>query len=59
MFLFAGFLVSIEAFREIRVPFTSIKIRTARREHELVPNGAAAATTAEPAEAATAEAPGA
>jgi hypothetical protein len=32
IFLFAGFLVSIEVFREIRVPFTSIRIRTARRE---------------------------
>jgi len=59
VFLFTGFLVSIETFREIRVPFTSIKIRTARREHELVQDGAAAATTVEPAEAATAEAPGA
>ena len=58
VFLFTGFLVSIETFREIRVPFTSIKIRTARREHELVPAGAAAATTVEPADAATAEAPG-
>ena len=32
LFLLAGFLVSIEAFREIRVPFTSIRLRTARRE---------------------------
>ena len=30
--LFAGFLVSIEVFREIRVPFTSIRLRTGRRE---------------------------
>ena len=57
--LFTGFLVSIETFREIRVPFTSIKIRTARREHELVQDGAAAATTVESAEGTTAEAPGA
>jgi hypothetical protein len=28
-----GFLSSIEAFREIRVPFTSIVLRAARREH--------------------------
>jgi hypothetical protein len=28
-----GFLISIEAFREIRVPFTSIVLRGARREH--------------------------
>jgi hypothetical protein len=34
-----GFLISIEAFREIRVPFTSIVLRGARREH------AGAATT--------------
>jgi hypothetical protein len=31
--LFAGFLVSIEVFREIRIPFTSIRLATARREH--------------------------
>jgi hypothetical protein len=28
-----GFLISIEAFREIRVPFTSIVLRRARHEH--------------------------
>ena len=33
VFLFAGFLVSIEVFREIRVPFTNIRLATARREH--------------------------
>ena len=32
VFLFAGFLVSIEVFREIRVPFTSIRLRPPRRE---------------------------
>ena len=32
VFLFAGFLVSIEVFREIRVPFTSIRLATTRRE---------------------------
>jgi hypothetical protein len=32
VFLFTGFLVSIETFREIRVPFTSVTLRTARRE---------------------------
>jgi hypothetical protein len=37
-----GFLISIEAFREIRVPFTSIVIRGARRERVPVPAGAAA-----------------
>jgi hypothetical protein len=30
--IFAGFLVSIEAFREIRVPFTSIRFATGRHE---------------------------
>jgi hypothetical protein len=45
LFLLAGFLVSIEAFREIRVPFTSITLRTGRREHELAPDGAATAPT--------------
>ncbi len=32
LFLFAGFLVSIEVFREIRVPFTTIRLATGRRE---------------------------
>jgi hypothetical protein len=32
LFLFAGFLVSIEVFREIRIPFTSIRLGAARRE---------------------------
>jgi hypothetical protein len=32
VFLLAGFLISIEAFREIRVPFTSIRLAAARRE---------------------------
>ena len=32
VFLFAGFLVSIEVFHEIRVPFTHIRLRSARRE---------------------------
>jgi hypothetical protein len=32
LFLFSGFLVSIEVFREIRVPFTGIRLMTARRE---------------------------
>jgi hypothetical protein len=33
VFLFAGFLVSVEVFRDIHVPFTRIPIRTDRREH--------------------------
>jgi hypothetical protein len=32
LFLFIGFLVSIEVFREIRVPFTGIRLATRRRE---------------------------
>jgi hypothetical protein len=32
VFLFAGFLVSIEVFREIRIPFTRIRLSTRRRE---------------------------
>lgn len=32
LFLFAGFVVSVEVFRDIRVPFTRIPIRTDRRE---------------------------
>jgi hypothetical protein len=32
VFLFAGFLVSAEVFREVRVPFTSIRLWTAGRE---------------------------
>jgi hypothetical protein len=32
IFLLAGFLVSIEAFREIRVPFTRIRLRAVRHE---------------------------
>ena len=32
LFLFAGFLVSIEVFREIRVPFTSILLSRTRHE---------------------------
>jgi hypothetical protein len=32
VFLFAGFLVSVEVFREIRIPFTSIRLSVARRD---------------------------
>lgn len=32
VFLFAGFLVSVEVFREVRIPFTSIRLGTASRE---------------------------
>lgn len=44
--LFAGFLVSIEVFREIRVPFTSLVLRGHR--HERVPLPAGAEVHAEP-----------
>jgi hypothetical protein len=33
VFLFAGFLVSIETFREIRIPFTAIRFGGRRTEH--------------------------
>jgi hypothetical protein len=32
VFLFGGFLVSVEVFREIRIPFTDIRLATASRE---------------------------
>ena len=32
VFLFAGFLVSVETFREIRIPFTSVRLRPVRAE---------------------------
>jgi hypothetical protein len=38
IFLLVGFLMSIEAFREIRIPFTSVVLRAGRRER--VPPGA-------------------
>jgi hypothetical protein len=34
VFIFAGFLVSIEVFHDIRVPFTSIVLRPDRRERD-------------------------
>jgi len=34
LFLFAGFLVSIEVFREIRIPFTRVILRARRAEAE-------------------------
>jgi hypothetical protein len=33
IFLLAGFLVSIETFREIRIPFTQVRLRGRRTEH--------------------------
>ncbi len=35
--IFVGFLVSIEAFREIRIPFTGRVLRGARNEHSATP----------------------
>ena len=46
LFLFAGFLVSIEVFREIRVPFTSIRLGRTRREPAGADALAAASETA-------------
>jgi hypothetical protein len=43
LFLFAGFLVSIEVFREIRIPFTGIRLGAARRERRDAPTTAAEA----------------
>jgi hypothetical protein len=42
VFLFAGFLVSIEVFREFRVPFTGIRLGATRKER--VPEGDDAST---------------
>jgi hypothetical protein len=33
VFLFSGFLVSSEVFREVRIPFTRIRLRPIRHEH--------------------------
>ncbi len=55
VFLFAGFLVSSEVFRDVRIPFTNLRFATHRRERarrrdavaveaeERVPSGASAA----------------
>jgi hypothetical protein len=45
LFLFAGFLVSIEVFHEIRVPFTSIRLGRVRSEPAGAARLAAAAET--------------
>lgn len=42
LFLFVGFLVSIEVFREIRIPFTKIRLGGARREPAATAGAAAA-----------------
>ncbi len=58
LFILAGFLVSIEAFREIRVPFTSIVLSRPRRERTPVEGSAAAGETAPAATEGTADAAG-
>lgn len=45
VFLFLGFLVSVEVFREVRVPFTSIRLGTAARERARRRDLEAAGTT--------------
>ncbi len=42
VFLFAGFLVSSEVFRELRIPFTGIRLATRRRERAELRDRAAA-----------------
>jgi hypothetical protein len=44
VFLFAGFLVSIEVFREVRIPFTHVQLLGARRERDPEANPAGAAS---------------
>jgi hypothetical protein len=48
LFLFAGFLISIEVFREFRVPFTSIRLGHARHEAAGAEGLAQAAEVEEP-----------
>jgi hypothetical protein len=47
LFLRWGFLVSIETFREIRIPFTAIRLRSGRQEAPAATGAAAAASTDE------------
>lgn len=47
LFLLAGFLISIETFREIRIPFTAVLLRSRRTEHALAgPEGQSAESAA-------------
>jgi len=50
LFLFAGFLVSIEVFREVRIPFTGIRLTPIRRES---PAAAGIARVGDPADRTT------
>lgn len=52
VFLFLGFLVSIEVFREIRVPFTSIRLSRTRQESPEAVRIAAASDAPAPGEVA-------
>jgi hypothetical protein len=56
LFLFTGFLVSIETFREIRVPFTQIRFATARRERGPVPDSGLPGTATDGADVSGAKA---
>ena len=46
--ILAGFLISIEAFREIRLPFTSVVLRRARDERSAAISGGGNAAEVEP-----------
>jgi hypothetical protein len=50
VFLFAGFLVSVETFREIRIPFTRIRLGGARHESPVAPQTREAVATGGPLE---------
>ena len=54
VFLFAGFLVSIEVFRDIRIPFTSVRlaVRAARVAGRGADRGEVAAAAPQPSRAA-------
>jgi hypothetical protein len=53
VFLFAGFLVSIEVFREIRIPFTSIRLHPVRRESPAAARASDEVGSAEPVDGST------
>jgi hypothetical protein len=54
LFLFAGFLASVEVFREVRVPFTRIRIGSAGRERARRRDEVVLAATGQPPATATA-----
>jgi hypothetical protein len=47
VFLFAGFLVSVEVFREVRIPFTSIRLARRREDQSAPPVSTDAAQMSE------------